>query len=314
MDEAFWIAGPLIGFIGMMSGGFWGVGCGWIVVPTMLILGMTPLEAVGIGLLQMVPSTLLTVVKQAPEIGWKRHSPGITLALPIGIGAMLTSFLGKWVNRELLELFGSARPLQWLLIGFISLIAFQTLISRTPCYADTLPEITPRKSFIAFIMGLLTGVVSSMLGVGGGILIRPLLTSGFRLPEYYTSRIVRALVLVTTVTGGITYLVGQGGFESRIFGIAMLTAAGGIFGFPLGVKMHKIVYDAGCAQHIHKSFAVIAIAVPLNTLLNMYGYSHLSRCLMIGIAVVLACGLSLFTLYVRKYPSAGAITGQRKLR
>lgn len=66
MDPVFYIAAPLVGFLGMMSGGYWGVGCGWIVVPTMLILGMGPFEAVGIGLLQMVPSTILTVAKQAP--------------------------------------------------------------------------------------------------------------------------------------------------------------------------------------------------------------------------------------------------------
>ena len=69
MSLELWIVGPLIGFIGMMSGGYWGVGCGWIVVPTMLILGFSPFEAVGIGLLQMAPSTLPTVIRQFPEIG-----------------------------------------------------------------------------------------------------------------------------------------------------------------------------------------------------------------------------------------------------
>ena len=38
---------PLIGFIGMFCGGFWSVGCGWLIVPTMLIFGFQPLEAVG---------------------------------------------------------------------------------------------------------------------------------------------------------------------------------------------------------------------------------------------------------------------------
>ena len=47
--NSLWIAGPLIGFVGMMSGGFWGVGCGWIVVPAMLILGFDPLDA-GLGI------------------------------------------------------------------------------------------------------------------------------------------------------------------------------------------------------------------------------------------------------------------------
>ena len=76
MNTALWIAGPLIGLVGMMSGGFWGVGCGWIVVPSLLILGFDPLSAVGIGLLQMVPSTIPTVSRQLPEIGWKKAQPG----------------------------------------------------------------------------------------------------------------------------------------------------------------------------------------------------------------------------------------------
>ena len=43
MEEMlFYVAAPLVGFLGMMSGGYWGVGCGWIVVPTMLIFGMSP--------------------------------------------------------------------------------------------------------------------------------------------------------------------------------------------------------------------------------------------------------------------------------
>ena len=139
-----------------------------------------------------------------------------------------------------------------------------------------------------------------MLGLGGGIFIRPLLTSGFKVPEYYTSRIVRLLVLVTSVMGGITYLLGQSGFQMRVFVISMLTAVGGIFGFPLGAKMHKIVYDAGYAQHIHKSFAVIAAAIPINTILHMYGFSVLSRYLMLAIAILLSIYLAVFTIYAKK--------------
>lgn len=302
MDLLFYIAAPLVGFLGMMSGGYWGVGCGWIVVPTMLILGMGPFEAVGIGLLQMVPSTILTVAKQAPEIGWKRGEPGRTLVLPLAFGAMTTSLLGKMLNTKLIAAFGSTRPIQWMLIGFISFIVIQTLCSRTACYNDRMPEITRGKSRIAFGTGVATGIVSSMLGLGGGIFVRPLLTSGFRVPEYYTSRIVRLLVLVTTVTGGITYLFSANGFDMHIFSLSMLVAAGGIFGFPLGVKLHRIVYDAGYAQHIHKSFAVIAATVPVNTLFNIFGLAALSRWLMLAIAAILAAYLTFFSLYAKKNP------------
>lgn len=83
MNQLLWIAGPLIGLVGMMSGGFWGVGCGWIVVPAMLILGFEPFDAVGISLLQMVPATIPTVVRQFPEIGWKKDQPGRLVVIPL---------------------------------------------------------------------------------------------------------------------------------------------------------------------------------------------------------------------------------------
>ena len=302
MDSSFYIIGPVIGFIGMMSGGYWGVGCGWIVVPTMLILGCDPIQAVGIGLLQMVPSTILTVSKQASQIGWTKGAPGFSLALPIGAGAAVTSLFGKTINAQLIAVIGDARWLQWMLIVIIAVIICQTLGSRTACYNDEMPLITAAESRIAFVMGLVTGIVSSMLGVGGGLLIRPLLTSGFKVPEYYTSRIVRLLVLVTTVTGGATYLIARGGFDWHVFAISMLVALGGVFGFPLGAKLHTIVYDSGYAQHIHKSFAVVAIAVLANTLLNMYGHAELSRYLMLTIAAGLVLYLTGFTLYAKKNP------------
>ncbi len=299
MSLELWIVGPLIGLIGMMSGGYWGVGCGWIVVPTMLILGFSPFEAVGIGLLQMASSTLPTVIRQFPEIGWGPGSAGRCLALPLGTGAMLTSLAGKSINARLFDRFGAA-PLSLMLCAVILAIAVQTLCSRTRCYDDELPPLTPRMGRIAFGTGLATGLLSSMLGVGGGILIRPLLTGGFRLPEYFTSRLVRLLVLLTTVTGGATYLVQSGKFDRTIFLASMLVAAGGMFGFPLGVKMHRIVYEAGYAQHIHKSFAFIAFALLLNTVFNLAGLTALSRVSMLLIGAGLTCYLAGFTLYARR--------------
>ena len=61
-ETMFCIVAPIVGFPGMMAGGGdWSVGCGWIAVPTMLILGMRLFKTIGIGLLQMVPSRILTV-------------------------------------------------------------------------------------------------------------------------------------------------------------------------------------------------------------------------------------------------------------
>ena len=305
-DFSWWqvaVVGPLVGFVGMLGGGYWGVGCGWIVVPIMLILGFDPLTAVGTGSLQMVPSTILTVAKQAPEIGWKRGEVGRVLALPVMAGALLTSLAGRFINEALKNRFGAA-PLQWMTIVFISFIAFQTLCSRTACYNDAMPELPPRKSLIGFVSGMVTGLISSLLGVGGGIVIRPLLTSGFKVPEFYTSRIVRLMVLVTTTCGGAMYLCRPADNHLVILLVAACVAVGGVIGFPLGAKMHHIVYDAGYAQHIHKSFASIAVIIPVATLLKIYGQMRASQILSGAAAVILFVYLCTFTWYAKTHPKA----------
>lgn len=301
MNHALWIAGPLIGLVGMMSGGFWGVGCGWIVVPAMLILGFDPLAAVGIGLLQMVPATIPTVARQFPEIGWKPDQPGRLVVVPLAVGAIGASLFGKLFNEKLIGAFGP-NILQWLLAGFILVIGLQTACSRTLVGADEFPGFSRAKQAGVFATGAATGVVSSMLGVGGGILMRPLLTSVFRVPEHYTSRIVRLLVTLTTFSGGITYLFHANGIDWEVFGGAVLVAAGGFIGFPLGVRMHKTAFDAGYAQYIHKSFAIVAGAMFLNTLLNVNGCREASRIAMVFIAFGTAAGLFLFTRYAANHP------------
>lgn len=300
--EIIYIIAPLIGFIGMMSGGYWGVGCGWVIVPTMLIFGEDTLSAVGIGLLQMIPSTVFTTVRQLPEIGWKRGSFGLSLALPICGGALLTSLFGKKLNTMIIELAGSPRPIQWFLVVFIGLIAIQTLFSSTASYDAPLAKINGKQSLIALITGMITGLISSMLGVGGGILIRPLLSSFFKLKEYFTSRISRFLVLVTSITGGTTYLLKSGVIDWHMLALAGAIAAGGMFGFPLGSRIHHIVYEGGYAQHIHKSFGIVTIAVPVSTILKMYDYALLSQIVMLTVAFALGAYLLLFAQYVKKHP------------
>ena len=305
MNQLLWIAGPLIGLVGMMSGGFWGVGCGWIVVPAMLILGFEPFDAVGISLLQMVPATIPTVVRQFPEIGWKKDQPGRLVVIPLAAGAIGASFFGKLLNEELFRFFGSPDVLQWMLAGFILLIGVQTACSTTRVYADEFGAFPPKKRFGVFGTGVATGVLSSMLGLGGGILMRPLLTSVFRVPEHYTSRIVRLMVTLTTLSGGLTYLFHADAVAWQVLWGAMLVAAGGFVGFPLGVRMHRIAFDAGYAQYIHKSFSIVAGTMFVSTLLNVTGCREASRIAMIAIAAGMTAGLGVFTLYAAGHPKKG---------
>ena len=144
---------PLIGFIGMFSGGYWGVGCGWLIVPTMLIFGFTPNEAVGVGLLQMVPSILMTTVNDIKSLQWNKDSVAVKLVIPLGVGAFLLAFSGKIVNKFFYERFGSIALLVIFCIFMVTLGSL-VLFGKTTEYESDVPKISNIQSLVAFFIGM----------------------------------------------------------------------------------------------------------------------------------------------------------------
>ena len=277
---------PLIGFIGMFSGGYWGVGCGWLIVPTMLIFGFTPNEAVGVGLLQMVPSILMSVIKDIKSLEWKKTSVATRLVIPLGTGAFLLAFSGKIVNRFFYERFGSI-ALLIIFCFFMMTLGLTVLFGKTSEYETKVPIISIKQSISAFFMGNIVGVFSSVMGVGGAIFFRPILANIFKVPENITAKCIRILLLITTFTGGMYYTFTDGKADVTIITMSLLIAVGGMIGFPLGIRVHNKILANGYAKYVNKSFAIVTFIVLTNTILNIFGFVIFSRYLMISIAVTI---------------------------
>ncbi len=180
---------PIIGFIGMMCGGFWSVGCGWLIVPTLLIFGFEPLEAVGAALLQMVFSTAPTVIKEFSSDSWGKKSIMRALALPMALGVILTAFSGRLINNSLSEKFGSKALLA--LFAFVMLfIGLKNLLGKTAKNQNEIPQFTKLQSFIALLCGMMTGIISSLLGISGALIFRPVIINGFKVPEIYATKAI----------------------------------------------------------------------------------------------------------------------------
>ncbi len=292
---------PVIGFVGMFAGGYWGVGCGWLIVPVMLIFGFSPAEAVGVSLLQMVPSTLPLVVKDFPKVNWGKRSFGRRMIIPLGIGCFITAFTGRFINDYLYALFGStALMVIFCLVNLF--IGYQTLFSKPIINENALPNFSRKQSWLAFLGGLGTGIFSSLLGIGGAMIIRPILVNIFKVPEQWTARAVRILLLLTTSTGGLFYVLSSGkqvGLE--IFVLTIIIAAGGMMGFPLGVKCNNIVCENGHSLTLQRSFVVIPCIVLSNTILKLLGLDYISRVLSLTFAVLLFFYIVGFTFYTKKH-------------
>ena len=292
---------PLIGFIGMLCGGFWSVGCGWLIVPTMLIFGFQPLEAVGAALLQMVFSTAPTVLKELPKISWNKFSVMRSLALPMALGVVLTAFSGRLINDYLYGKFGS-KALLCLFVFVMLFIGFQSLFGKTVQSQNEEPNISKKQSIIALFCGMIVGVISSVLGISGALVFRPIIINGFKITEKHAAQAVRFLLLVATISGSMFYLFAGGNFHHNILFLGLLIALGGAFGFPLGVKYGAIVLKNGYVKILQKSFGSIILIIITNAILNLLDFVIFSRYLMIICAVILFAYINIFTFYAAKHP------------
>jgi uncharacterized protein len=169
MLPANWLVLVIAGLVSGIIAGFLGIGGGTILVPIQVALGYTPLQAVATSSLAIVITSISGTV-QNWRMGYFRFKPIIMLGIP----AILTSKIGV----ELAEL--TKRYKQgsgFLLIGFGLLLLLniylvdlrQKLVKQEVTTSSKSNPVVSR-----IITGGAAGILSSLFGVGGGVIMVPL--------------------------------------------------------------------------------------------------------------------------------------------
>ena len=154
----------LIGLAAGFLSGLFGVGGGILIVPALLLLlSLDQRIASGTSLAAIVPMATVGVISYAVggSVDW---IAALLLVAGSVVGAQIGSHLLNRIPR---------RVLSWLFIGFI-VIVIATLFLVIPS-RDAFVEITLLSGAGLVVLGLGTGVLSGLLGIGGGIVIVPLL-------------------------------------------------------------------------------------------------------------------------------------------
>ncbi len=176
--------------VGTLSG-FFGIGGGTVSVPILLYLGFGIKEAIGISVMQMVAGSLM-----AAWIHHKKQTYVVNDIKYFGYGGILGAMIGAMLVKVL-----DATILEWL---FLSIVAFTLgrLAFSNP--VPTRSEVLNRPLYTAIGSGI--GVFSGMLGVGGSILMTPILVSFMGFPLKKASAVGLFFVLFTSVSAFGTLL------------------------------------------------------------------------------------------------------------
>lgn len=289
----------------MLSGGFWGLGGGWLIMPALLLAGVDIETAVVASLLQMIPSTLPTVIRQFPAIGWQKDSWGYAVALPICFFSFAGSLAGKPLGDLMWSCFGSRKPQEALYLLIMAMIFLETVRSS----GRNVPRngldsgmiiLDGRKKWFAAIAGIITGIISSLLGIGGGSLVRPVMKSFLKVPEKIAGMILRLSVLIVAISGSASYLVGKTDSVKDSLWLALFLTIGGLPAFALGAGMHSIVTGAGDDKTADSSFALFIFLVFLSVLCKITDYIMTGRVIIVISGILLILYLTAVTLKSRK--------------
>jgi len=292
----------IAGFVAMISGGFWGLGGGWLIVPALLLAGVDFQTAVAASLLQMAPSTFVTVAGQCKQIGWGKGSWGMKVALPLCAATFVGSFFGSPLGHLLERIFSSHKPHELLYVGLLIWIIWETLARSNAARAALELPAPPENMKLAgpCSAGFCIGAVASMLGIGGGIQTRPLLANVLHVPEKMTAMITRLSIFLTATAGSISYLADSTTNRAHVLTLALFLMLGGIAGFKTGAWMHSIVLKSGGAAKAGSSFALVAGIVLASMVCKTTGFVGTGRVLIVVAGLGLTAYLAYETIKARR--------------
>nr|WP_321265725.1 sulfite exporter TauE/SafE family protein [uncultured Sulfurimonas sp.] len=180
-------------FLGMIVGilsGFFGIGGGTILVPLLLLLGYETKIAIGIAVVQMVFSSVF-----GSYLNNKKGSLDVAMISTIGIGG----FIGALLSGNMASSFND-ETLEMIFLAF-AVFAFIRLFFKIKQGKEQREVSKP----ILFVIGLLLGVVSMTIGVGGSIILVPILVGFLHVPIKKATSAGLFFVVFSSIAGLISH-------------------------------------------------------------------------------------------------------------
>lgn len=184
-----------IGLVAGLLSGLFGVGGGILIVPALIYLAkLDPKIAAGTSLLAIVPVSIVGAASYA--LAGHVH---VLLAVILAAG----SILGAPVGTRLLARI-SRRGLQLAFVAFIAVVVvslFLVIPSR-----DSVIELDPLRAAGMAVLGFVTGILSGLLGIGGGVVIVPMLVLLFGASDLVAKGSSLLMMIATGASGTVSNL------------------------------------------------------------------------------------------------------------
>ncbi len=215
----------LMGVIAGITSGLFGIGGGMVIVPLALTLGLSSHHAISLSVVQMIFSSIF-----GSFINFKKGLLNLKDGLFVGLGGLIGASFSGLVLKLLSDV---ALTALFLCLSIIFFLKYAFNVKNTVQQSHR-SELSKRLILVA--AGMLTGVFAISLGIGGGLLIAPIL--GYFLG--YDSKKVVPLSLFFVVfasISGVSSFILQGVIDNEVVMNGVYVGLDSMFGVFIGIKI-----------------------------------------------------------------------------
>jgi hypothetical protein len=276
--------GALVGFLS----GLVGVGGGFLITPLLIFTGIPPIVAVSSGATQMAGTAA-----GASYIQWRYGNIDFRMALVLLTGSWLGGGIGVVLANVLVRRGDFGNVVVFLYVVLLGFVGVSMLVeslraiaqARAPAKSVAAPD-TPRKTFMRSIvrhlpfqtefrasgvrtsmlvpltLGAFVGMLTSLMGVGGGFIMVPIMIYLLRMPTRTAVGTSMFQLLFTTAAVSIM----QAGVNHAVDPfLAATLILGSIFGTSFGARLGARLP----AEKLRLILAVVVVGVAIKMVMTL---------------------------------------------
>jgi len=236
--------------VGVISG-FFGVGGGMLLIPILLTLGFGIKQSIAMSVVQMVFSSVF-----GSYTNYKKGNLQINEGIWVGIGGVIGAVIGSFFTDIL-----PSKILEYIFLALVIFAFIRVATSKKPSQDQ---EEGSFSKVTLFIIGVVIGTIAMMLGVGGSVMLTPVLIGFLHFPSKKAATAGLFFVVFSSITGLIYKLI-AGTFDNLNLDLtyALTLGIASVIGVVLGIKLKERVHD-----NRHKQFLLIMYLVIIALTLN----------------------------------------------
>ncbi len=236
----------LLSVFGIVTGfiaGFFGVGGGMVLIPMLLFAGFSMKSAVAISILQMVFTSIF-----GSFLNYKKNKSVMKDGLIIGSGGFIGGLLSGVVISNIDGIY-----LQYLFLFIVSLAIYRIAITSTVIEKEK----KEHKKIPLLIIGFFIGLIAMSIGVGGSVMLTPILV-GYM---YYNLKDASSLGLFFVVFSSLAGFISLSLSGQMLYAEGTIVGLASLIGVYFGIKIKNMTNITSYKKLILILYVIIVVSV-----------------------------------------------------